>query len=306
LQNWSSARAEFTALVDVVPERGQGYYWLALVCDRTDDRDCVKRQLARALEVEPGHIEARLEWGHVLVQERKLDEAERVLQSLQKDLGDHPRTHVLEGALAMARNQPERAARAYGEALARSPSTALVVELAGVKWNAGEKEAAMDVLEDWAAEHPDDIHLLLAQANYAMLLDQRQQAMDLYRRIIALAPGQVLALNNLAHLLMEQDPEGAEAHARRALNELPDHPYVLDTLVRALLAQGKGKEARDFIDELLTRTHRSPEARYLDALWQQHDGQPAAARRELVNLLAEHEQFALAESARELLRELNR
>ena len=306
LQNWPSARAEFTALVDVVPKRGQGYYWLALVCDRTDDRDCVKRQLARALEVEPGHIEARLEWGHVLVQEGNLVEAERVLQSLKEDQGDHPRTHVLEGALAMARNQPERAASAYAEALARSPSTALVVELAAVKWSAGEQEAALDVLEDWAAEHPDDIHLLLTQANYSLLQDKRQQAMDLYRQIIALAPGQVLALNNLAHLLLEQDPEGAEAHARRALEELPDHPYVLDTLVRALLAQGKGKEARDFIDELLARTHRGPEARYLDALWQHHDGQPAAARRELVNLLAEHEQFVLAESARELLGELNR
>lgn len=306
LQNWSSARGEFSALVDVVPERGQGYYWLALVCDRTDDRACVRQQLARALEVEPGHIEARLEWGHVLVEERKFEEAERLLQALKKDAGSHLRIQVLEGALAMARNQPERAARVYAEAMDRSPSTALVIELAKVQWVAGEREAATSLLADWAREHPDDLHLLLTQANYALLLDQPAQAMAYYRRILELEPGQVMALNNLAHLLMDEAPGQAEIHARRALTEFPEHPYVQDTLVRALLAQRKEEEARVFIDELLERSHRGPDARYLDALWLQRDGQQMAARRELVNLLEEHDQFALLEPARELLRELGR
>ena len=306
LRNWSSARGEFNALVDVAPERAQGHYWLALVCERTGDRACVRRQLSRALALEPDHLEARLEWGHVLIQEGNHAEAEQVLQSLQRDLADHPRTHVLEGVLAMARNQPERAARAYAEVLARAPSTAVVVELAGVRWAAGEREAALGILEERAREHPDDIHLLLARANYAMLLERRQQAMDHYRRVLTLAPGQVLALNNLAHLLMEQDPKGAEAHARRALEEVPDHPFVLDTLVRAQLAQGKEREAREFIDAVLTRTHRGPDARYLDALWQEHGGHHATARRELVNLLAEHDQFSLVEPARALLAELGR
>jgi predicted Zn-dependent protease len=306
LQNWSSARGEFAALADVLPERAQGYYWLALVCDRTDDRACVKQQLGRALKVEPDHLASRLEWGHVLIEDGRFDDAERLLQGLRKDIDGNLRIHVLEGALAMARNQPERAARAYTEAMARSPSTILVLELAKVKWIAGEREAAVAILDDWAREHPDDIQLLLTQAQYSMLQGNEQEAMDRYHRVLELVPGQVLALNNLAHLLMEKDPAQAETHAWRALEEMPDNPLVMDTLVQAQLAQDKGEEARALIEGLLTRTHRGPDGRYLDALWQRHEGQRAVAMRELVNLLAETTDFALVEQARELLRELNR
>jgi putative PEP-CTERM system TPR-repeat lipoprotein len=306
LQDWSSARGEFTSLVDVLPQRAQGHYWLALVCDRTDDRPCVKRQLARALEVEPGHIESRLEWGYVLVEEQRFEEAERLLLGLKDEVGGHVRIQVLEGALALARNQLERAARVYAEAMARSPSTILVIELAKVRWNAGERDAAVAILEDWGREHPDDIQLLLTMANYSLLQGHEQNAMDGYRRIIELEPGQVLALNNLAHLLMGKDPVQAESHARRALQGVPDHPLVIDTLVQVLLAQGKGEEARTLIDDLLTRTHRGADGRYLDALWRRHDGQSAAAMTDLVNLLAETTEFVLVEQARQLLQELSR
>jgi putative PEP-CTERM system TPR-repeat lipoprotein len=306
MQIWPSARSEFSTVVDLMPERAQGYYWLALVCDRTDDRSCVKRQLERALEAEPGHLASRIEWGHVLIAERRYEEAEDLLRSLREDAGSHMRILVMEGALAMARDQPERAARAYAKAMSQAPSTTLVIELARVKWVAGEREDATALLEDWARDHIDDIHLLLVRANYSMLQSREREAMEHYLRVIGLVPGQVLALNNLANLVMDTDPAQAETYARRALEEIPDNPLVMDTLVQVLLAQGKDKEARVLIDDFLTRSHRGPDGRYLDALWQRHDGRGPAAMRELVNLLAETTDFALVEQARQLLRELSR
>ena len=305
LQNWSSARVEFTSLVDVLPERAQGHYWLALVCDRTNDNVCVKKQLTRALELEPKHVEARLEWGHVLIREKRFAEVEQLLQELKAEVSDNLRIQVLEGALAMARNQPERAAHAYAEAMKKSPSTTLVVELAKVKWAAGDHKAAITLLDDWAREHPDDIHLLLARANYSLLQGQTEEAVSRYRRIIELAPGQVMALNNLSYLLMNKDAAQAEVYARRALEEVPDNPLIMDTLVHVLLMQDKRKEARELIDGLLTRNHRGPDARYLDALWLKNEGQRAAAAQKLVNLLAEHTEYALVEQSRQLLQELN-
>ena len=305
-QDWSNARSEFSTLVDVAPEWGQGHYSLALLCRQTRDEACVRQQLARTLQVEPGHVEARLDWGHVLVREGRFPEAEELLSSLQEDVGDHPRIQRLEGALALALNQPGRAVQVYSQAMQQAPSNILAIELAKAQWLAGEQEAARALLEARAREYPDDINLLLARAQYAMRSQQDQEARERYRRVIELEPGHVLARNNLAHLLLETAPAEAAAHATRALQEAPGNPVVTATLLQALLAQGKDTEARTLVDDTLRRGRQGPDGRYLEALWLQRQGQLAPARQVLVNLLAEHRDFALEEQARALLRDLNR
>lgn len=305
-QDWGNARSELSTLVDVAPEWGQGHYSLAKLCGQTRDDACVRQQLARTLQVEPRHVDARLDWGYMLVREERFTEAEQVLSSLQEDVGDHPRIQRLEGTLALARNQPERAAEVFSEAMQQAPSNILAIELAKAKWLAGEQESAQALLEARAHEHPDDINLLLARAQYAMWSRHDQEAKERYRRVIELEPGHVLALNNLADLLLDSAPEEAAAHAIRALREAPGNPVVTATLLQALLAQGKDSEARTLVDDTLRRSHHGPDGRYLEALWLQRQGQVAPARQVLVNLLAEHKDFALEQQARALLGDLNR
>jgi Tfp pilus assembly protein PilF len=74
----------------------------------------------------------------------------------------------------------------------------------------------------------------------------RTRATERYRAVIAAAPANVTALNNLAFILAEQRDTTGEAVtlARRAASLAPQSPQVLDTLAWALHQSGDSASAR--------------------------------------------------------------
>lgn len=88
-----------------------------------------------------------------------------------------------------------------------------------------------------------------AHLGLAALYEQQKdtaRAIERYRSVIALAPGNVAALNNLAFLLLERAETRAEAIAlaRKAVSLAPQAPAVLDTLAWALHLSGDSQGAK--------------------------------------------------------------
>ena len=63
-------------------------------------------------------------------------------------------------------------------------------------------------------------------------------------QLVQLDPRNAAALNNLAALVADRSPQDAVAYARRALEQEPDNPAILDTLASALAADKKLDEAK--------------------------------------------------------------
>ncbi len=67
--------------------------------------------------------------------------------------------------------------------------------------------------------------------------------MAAYEDVIERDADDVAALNNLAELLLDRQPDEATRYARRARALAPENPAVADTLGQGLLAMNKAEEA---------------------------------------------------------------
>ena len=72
---------------------------------------------------------------------------------------------------------------------------------------------------------------------------QRDRAVEHYERALALEPDRAPALNNLANLLAETDPDRALEFARTARRLMPDEPATGDTLGWLLYLHGDATKA---------------------------------------------------------------
>lgn len=102
------------------------------------------------------------------------------------------------------------------------------------------------------------------QLQLGILLDQAGQydeALERYRRVVALQPKNAIALNNLAYGLAVRKGLLAEAHplARRAVVLAPNNPTVIDTLAWVEHLLGNDEVASKLLTEALRRGSRNAE-----------------------------------------------
>jgi uncharacterized protein (TIGR03790 family) len=107
-------------------------------------------------------------------------------------------------------------------------------------------EGARVALVEATARNPKIAEAQLLLAGLYEREKDRTRATERYRAVIAAAPANVTALNNLAFILAEQRDTTGEAVtlARRAASLAPQSPQVLDTLAWALHQSGDSASAR--------------------------------------------------------------
>jgi len=159
--------------------------------------------------------------------------------------------------------------------------------LAMLQKEAGDPNAFGKVLEELLASTPaGDDRRILSERLFLMqhLAIERQlrgdyeQARTLYQEILELAPYNLVALNNLAFLLMDhfEDPQAALPYSQTALTLSPNDPNVLDTV-------GWNQVLVGYLDQGIAALRRSigindglPAVHYhvAEALWQRSEKDP--------------------------------
>jgi tetratricopeptide (TPR) repeat protein len=130
--------------------------------------------------------------------------------------------------------------------------------LARERMMAGQLEQAMQALRDLDgrfsadADREADRQRLLARGHYQS--EQYDKARAAYERVLEHAPGDLMALNNLAYLLAEDldKPEAAMALAERALQLVGENPAqranVLDTVGWVHFCNGRMRDAEQTLE----------------------------------------------------------
>ncbi|MDP3858214.1 MAG: tetratricopeptide repeat protein [Stagnimonas sp.] len=239
-----------------------------------------KLQLGLVLKAEPTHADAHFALALLLLDERKLDEAETHLRGL---LGSPERRHDAAyylGRLAELRKQPDAALGWYEKVQAGNQSfdaylrrARLLAELNRVPEarellatlreqfppltnrlyaaegellsQQGDYAEALGVYDGALADAPDDSELLYARA----LLHERMQRVDLaeadLRKLISDDGNDGRALNALGYMLTVHSARYDEAAKliARASELNPNDPAVLDSLGWVLFKQGRPREA---------------------------------------------------------------
>ena len=104
----------------------------------------------------------------------------------------------------------------------------------------------------WLDEQPDDVVAREKLAEVYMRESSLEDAVTQYRIILKRIPAHVAALNNLAVLLTEDDPENAIEYAEKALRFSGGASAVLDTLAMAQLKNQQVVEAKRSIERALS------------------------------------------------------
>lgn len=128
----------------------------------------------------------------------------------------------------------------------------------------GQRDRALAILSDLIAAHPRFVPGLEMRAQALHAAGEHDAAIEAYRAALAVAPESVLALNNLAYLLVEA-PDGvhpeALAHARRAYEVSKGAGMVADTYGWVLFRTGDTGQAERVLRDAVGRQPTAAELR---------------------------------------------
>jgi putative PEP-CTERM system TPR-repeat lipoprotein len=300
-----SAVGTLKTLVDVLPKFPAGHLYLAQAYAGAGRNNDALSEANEALHLDPTGQGPRLAVARSLLVTGKLDEANKAIADLKKDYPQNVTVADLEGAAALAQNRPKDAIPAYQRAILGQDNSANEQMLAKAEAATGDLNAGANTLNQWLDKHPEDLSGRLTLGDIYLRANKIAEAKDQYAAVVAKAPDNVLALNNLAWTLSQLGkPNEALAHARHAVSLAPDAPQVLDTLGVILLQNGIAADAVDNLKKARQRDSNNPAIQFHLAQALAGAGKKDDALDMLHGLLAGNDNFSDRPAAEKLLHDL--
>lgn len=297
------AIAEFRRAVDADRSRADRWFNLARAQYGAERYADARDSLLAAREIQPAPAVLSL-LAQVQRQLGEEDEALQAARDLQRSAPDSAEGFVLEGNVHASRGQWREADRYFVQGYEREPGfdPALRAYQARRQGRLGEPT---ELLERWVAERPDEVRARLVIAEYLQGEGRADEALEAYEGVIRRDAGNVVALNNAAWLLAEQERyDRALDYARRALDAAPDAAPVLDTYGWALVRSGRVDDGLPYLERAVELAPQSAELRFHLGSAQASAGRAEEARATLDALLADNPDFERRDEARRLLESL--
>ncbi len=173
-------------------------------------------------------------------------EAERLYRAVVQRDPRHDEALNLLGALTVQTGRPEEAADLISRAIqinGKKPEFHYNMGLAQLALN--DRDAAIECFRRAVALRPDYAEALINLGNLFLKIDN-EEAEECFRSAVKLVPENPVIHNNLGTVLIaREEAEEAEQSFHEALRLKPDYPEALNGLGLALGAQGKFDEAID-------------------------------------------------------------
>jgi putative PEP-CTERM system TPR-repeat lipoprotein len=286
------------------PDSTAPYLLLARAYAATGESGQVQEQMQRILERDPDNALALIVGAQSRLYEQELDEAREYLERVPDEARAHPAYLAARGRLAAQEDELGAARDYYKRAHDAAPSGESVTRLAEVVHALGHDDQAEVLLREWVEEHPQDTGAQQALGDLYIRQDRSAEAGEAYKAVLEQNPGSVEALNNLAWILREEEPEEALGYAEHAASLQPEDPRVLDTFGMVLLENGETERAVRQLREAVSLAPNAGVLRYHLARALVSAGRRDEARAELDRALSGNPRFAEVEEARSLMEEL--
>ena len=237
------ALTAFGKVTTLLPKSPRGHVDLAGAYLQTKQPDLAQRSINRALELEPGHMQAQALAIAVALQRAQFNTALGIARQMQATRPQDPTGWLLEGDIEMRRSQWAGAITAFRQVLDKPGGATAAPKLHTALLQSGQAAAADLLISTWLKTNPADVGFLMYLGDSAVARQDLAGAEQRYQQVLALLPDHLAALNNLAMLRVLQKQPGALELAERAAKAAPGSPAVLDTLALALSNDGKMSRA---------------------------------------------------------------
>lgn len=294
-----NALASFRRLAEKHPEAPGALLMLAEAQAQTARIDDARATLAQGLEQAPTDAPLLLAATRLELATGNTDAAGKFLDRLQAIAPDSPQVQLLRGDIRIAAGDAGGAASAYRKAHEASPSIDTLMRLYRAE-RLGGNDNAVTLLHDWLNEHPEDPAAMLAIAINEQEVGRMDAAESGYEAVLAIAPDNVIALNNLAWIRFEQGSEEAAELAEQARRLAPDSPEVIDTAGWILVQTGKVEQGLGLLRSAVDKAPGIGSIQYHYAAALAKAGDKAAARERLATLLEGDSRFPERDEAQAL------
>ncbi|MDZ7829203.1 MAG: tetratricopeptide repeat protein [Halofilum sp. (in: g-proteobacteria)] len=294
-----------TRLISVDPGAVGARLLLGRAYAAAGDAEAAVEQVEKELAANPDNVEAQIVMARARLQQGREQEARALIAALPERAAGRPLALETRAMLAMNAGDFPAAADAYRQLLEVVPAGGYVIKLATALRRAGRTDEAVTALDDWLARNPDDAAVWLAAGDVQVLRGNEAAAISAYRSALEADPESATAMNNIAWLLRERDPDEALRLAERAVELQPASAAVRDTLGMVLLARGEPEAAVESFRAGLARASDSPDLNHHLARALVAAGRQDEAREPLRRALESGASFAGRAEAEALLEELD-
>lgn len=294
-----------TKLIALKAESPSAHLALGEALMARKDFDAAEKSFRKALAIRADLIAAQRALIALALQNKRYPDALAVAKEVQKQRADEGIGFALEGDIQAHQRNVDGAVAAYNVALKKSKSSETAVRVHSLLRNSGRMPEAEKFALAWEKDNPKDAAFLFHRADTALAQRELAQAETRYRAVIELQPGNALALNNLAWLLMQQNKPGALELVEKAVTLLPNQPALLDTLAMALAAEKRMPQAVDAQKRALALAPEDANLRFNLAKLLVQNGDKSQARIELQMLEKLGNKFPEQQKVGELLKSVN-
>ncbi|MEM7432688.1 MAG: XrtA/PEP-CTERM system TPR-repeat protein PrsT [Pseudomonadota bacterium] len=273
---------------------------LARLLARLDDADGAREVALRAVELQSDDREMAELACEATLQLGEADAGIACGRQLVASDPSIPSGHILIGRAAMLAGRPDDGVDAFRRAYELSGHRGDLMFLVRAEFARGNWQVE-ELLRGYLAKNRSDegIQLLLAEA-YSRG-GNTAAAEDVYQRVLASNPNNVIAANNLAWMWRDSSPQQAEELAVLAAQSAPQDAGILDTAGWILLNNGKTEESIKYLRQAVDRSGKNPEVVYHLAVALQRSGDGDAAADLLEESLSSDVPFDSREDAEALL-----
>ncbi|WP_018230450.1 XrtA/PEP-CTERM system TPR-repeat protein PrsT [Methyloversatilis universalis] len=258
----------------------------------------------KALVVEPESLEAQNMMIAIHRSRGALDDALRVARDVQRQRPKQAVGFIMEGELMLASSKPDVAARSFREAYSREHNGSNLTRLHAALTRAGANRDAQTLVDAWMKEQPKDVVVPLYLGDVALAQKKLDEAKGHYQTVLARAPSEVAALNNLAWIAAQSGDAKAREYAEKAYSISPSNPAVLDTLGAILVDAGDVDRGVKLMREGVAIAPQSNDLRLSLASALARAGRKADARKELEPLSAMGSKYPRAAEVAALMKTL--
>ncbi len=225
-----------------------------------------RAKAAEAAALQPENLRFALVPVDVYSKEGKHQEALSSLQELETVHGENTAIDLMRARLLASSEGQEEAwnylRRRWQETQA-AQLLPILVDLA----KAQSPDDVNELTKAWVEAQPESATALLSRAEYQMTSGDESGAIASYKAAIGYQPNNPVALNNLAWLLREKDPEQALNLASQAQKLAPENAAILDTYGWILHLGGRHEDAKPLIEKALALSPDNEEIQgHLDAV----------------------------------------
>ncbi len=211
---------------------------LADMMMQNNDVLAAKTSLRDGLKIAPGNAQLLQALAAIDLKVAGPDVAVKSVDDMAKDPANTEAIRGLRGDIMMAGGRYSDAVTAYETEIKATPLPGLVLRLATALVSAGRPEDATQLLTDWHNKAPENLDFTQLLATNEIAARHLDKAEELLTLVLDKAPGNVIALNNMAWLYQQRKDPRARDVAQRAYLLGPS-PQVADTLGWILATQGE-------------------------------------------------------------------